>query len=127
VSAGNYAVPGASRYKQVNTNPWMQALKGYTQGQTVEMNWSPYMGLEAFLQQSNPSQSGGATIRSMYDMMQQRYGLQSFNAMAKGEQNPNWVDYLKDFDYGREFARLTPATRREQPQKFMRPVRTVTY
>jgi hypothetical protein len=105
----------------------MQALGGYSIGDRSEMNWSPYMGLESFLQNTRPSQAHGSTIRSMFDMMQQRHGFQGFQALQRGERGPDWVDFLKDFDYNREFARLTPASRKEQPNKFMSPVRTVTY
>lgn len=127
MSAGNYAVPGASRYQQVNTNPWMQALKNnYNDADQSEMTWSPYLGLEEFLRQTNPSTSTGATIRSMFDMMQQRHGMQNYQNMQAGVSGPRWTDYLRDFDWGREMARLPAGARKEQ-NKFMRPVRTVTY
>lgn len=123
----NYAIPGASRYRQVNTNPWMQALQNYSAADISEMNWSPNMGMEMFLQHANPAMNTAGTMRSMYDMLQQRFGFQSFQAMQQGQKGPNWVDYLGNLDWGRELARVAPSTRRDQPQRFMRPVRTITY
>lgn len=111
----------------MNTNPWMQTLQNYSVADVSEMNWEPYRGLEMFLQAARPSQSHGATARSMLEMMQQGWNTQTFQNQQKGIQGPDWVNYLKDYDWDREFARLIPQSRREQPSKFMRPVRTITF
>lgn len=124
----NYAIPGQPQYQDIRVNPWAQQVQGYTDYMQMALNESPRTALEEFLRIINPSQTAQATIRAIAPMMQGRWDMQNLEQGQAGAFQPtNWADYLRDFDYDREFARMAPSQRREEPQRFTGRARTITY
>ena len=108
-----------------NLHPFTQQLAGLNQFQTGAYNSNPDLALETFIRSINPSLTQTDTLRRMFTSLQNQWQSQQINNMSQSPQS--FLDFLSKYNYGKEMASLDPSSRRENPQAFMRPVRTVTF
>ncbi len=112
-----YRVPKVAANFQQNLTPFTQSY--FTDNPTV--------GYDRFMQLLGPSTAQEETMRALYNRIFNQF--RGFQAQTFGNSRPtNWMDYLsKNVDWNKEFARLGPNDRRENPSAFNRPTRTLSF
>jgi hypothetical protein len=125
----NYAYNPQS-YSGFSTAPFSSWLQGLapTQRQMVESQFmlNPDLALQQLIDTTRPSNQNEELLRRMLPILRDRWStkqLTSDNPLGMG----SFTDFLTSTNFNQEFARINPEARKERPNNFMRPVRTITF
>ena len=125
--ANNFAFRfGSGGAPGLSTTPFLNAYSQLPQGTQGEWNYNdPSTGFEYFLKQLNPSMAQDRSLRSLYESLWRRFGIDSLS-------NPNmnsggWMQWLGKQDWNKEYAGLDPRQRGDSGSQYMRPARWVAF
>lgn len=100
--------------------------------QQTQYRDNPDMTYEAMLRSMGLSNSQEAAMRNAFNSIHNRFVQHHAEAYPDWYDNydqgfPDFWDYLGNFNWNQELARLSPGARYQQPQRFQRPARWVAF
>lgn len=93
---------------------------------------NPQVAYETMLRNMGLSNSNEATMRNAFSSIWNRWGQREATGYTDWEAHPDtgmpdFWDFLGNFNWNQELARMTPGARYQQPQRFQRPTRWVAF
>jgi hypothetical protein len=121
----SYAYNGQS--SPFNMGPFAQAMAGNAPFTTGFYNDNPDLAWEDLIRRARPSNSATDMLRRMFGSVRDQWTNQQWNEQVNMQPMTSFTDYVKNYNFNKEFARSSPNIRRENPSYFNRPVRTISF
>lgn len=127
----NYAY-NPTPFSGFTTGPWARSVSGMSFPQIGYFNnVSPEDAYSAFIRSANPSLASEDLMRKLYSNIRSQYTQNAYTNLDQSgnlTSVTNWLDYLKNYNWNKAFARYSPDVRNEATTNFYRPgVRTISF